>query len=58
MSNFTEEDAAGTQFPQGDATVISLSINDHNIYHVVVDGGNIVNILYFSIFSRMNLSMQ
>lgn len=37
---------------------MSLSINNHNVHHVLVHVGSAVNILYYSAFSRMNLSIK
>lgn len=56
--SFTMEDAVGIQFPHVDVIVVSLSINNHNVHHVLFDGGNVVNILYYSTFFWINLSME
>lgn len=56
--NFIEKDAVGIQSTHVDATIVSLSINNQNMHHVLVDGGSAINILHYSTFSLMNLSME
>lgn len=55
---FFKEDTAGIQYPHVDAIVIILNLDNYNIYHVLVDSGCAIDILYFLAFSRMKLSVD
>lgn len=41
-----------------DTMVTTLNIDNYNVYHVLVDSGSTVDILYLLAFSRMKLSMD
>ena len=47
---FSEEDARRLHHPHDDAVVISIQVEDYNTYHVLVDNGSSVDILYYPAF--------
>ena len=47
---FSEEDARRLHHPHDDALVVSIRVGDYNMYQVLVDNGNSVDILYYSTF--------
>lgn len=55
---FFKEDMASVQSPHSDAVIVTLNINDYDVRCVLIDSGSIVDVLYFSTFSRMNLIMD
>lgn len=55
---FSEVDVADIQFLHADAMIVNLNIDNYKVHHVLVNSESAVDILYFSIFSWMNLSMN
>ena len=50
---FSEEDARRLHHPYDDALVVSLRVEDYNMYRVLVDNGSSTNILYYPTFQQM-----
>jgi hypothetical protein len=44
--------------PHIDALVITLTIANHNIHHILVDNGSLADILYWSAFTYMNICLD
>ena len=55
---FSEEDARRLHHPHDDAVVISIQVEDYNTYHVLVDNGSSVDILYYPTFQQMRIDRE
>jgi hypothetical protein len=55
---FSNEDFAGALQPHRDALVVTLTIANHNIHHILVDNGSSTDILYWSEFKKLNLEQE
>ena len=55
---FSEEDARRLHHPHDDAVVISIQVEDYNTYHVLVDNGSSVDILYYPTFQQMQIDRK
>ena len=45
-----EEDTRRLHHPYDDALVVSIRVGDYNMHWVLVDNGNLADILYYSVF--------
>ena len=52
----TEGYISQQQIPYDDAVVISLTIANYDVKHILVDNGSSTNVLFYAVFSRMDLS--
>nr|XP_023913978.1 uncharacterized protein LOC112025539 [Quercus suber] len=52
---FSDEDKIGTIQPHDDALVISLRIGGYDVKRVIVDQGNVAEIMYPDLYKRLNL---
>ncbi|KAK1374921.1 hypothetical protein POM88_031114 [Heracleum sosnowskyi] len=52
---FSEEDAKWAHHPHADALVVRMKIWSTNVYRVLVDNGNVVNILTYDTYKRLGL---
>jgi hypothetical protein len=55
---FTEANIKLTSFPHTDAIVITAHIDKWNVMRVLVDNGNLVEILFFSTFEQMGFNKK
>lgn len=55
---FIEKDVVGMQELHSYAIIVTLSIDNYDVDCILVDSGSIVDVLYFSTFSRMNLTVD
>ena len=46
------------QAPHNDAVVVTADIANYNVYHVFIDIGSSIDVLYFSIFSQMGFTLD
>ena len=53
---FSESDLRGVQTPHDDAVVVSSTITKYDVKRILVDNGSSVNVLFYAVFSRMDLS--
>ena len=53
---FSEEDARRLQHPHDDALVVSIHVGDYNVHRVLVDNGNLADILYYPAFQHMGIN--
>ena len=53
---FFENDLQGVQTPHDDAVVVSSTITKYDVKRILVDNGSSTNVLFYAIFSRMDLS--
>ena len=47
---FLEEDVQRLHHPYDDALVINIRVGDYNMHRVLVDNGNLADILYYPVF--------
>ena len=52
---FSDVDYTVVLFPHTNALVVTLTIANHNIHHILVDSGSSTDNLYWSMFKKMNL---
>ena len=52
---FSNEDYSGVLLPHTDTLVVTLTMENHNIHHILVDNWSLVDILYWSAFRKLNL---
>ena len=52
---FSNEDYAGVLLLHTDALVVTLTIANHNVHHILVDNGSSIDILYWSTFKKLDL---
>ena len=53
---FSESDLQGVQTLHDDAIVVSSTIAKYDVKRILVDNGSSTNVLFYAIFSRMDLS--
>ena len=53
---FTDEDARGIQTLHDDTVVVSTMIVNYDVKRILVDNGSSVNVLFYAVFSRMDLT--
>ena len=53
---FSESDLQGVQTPHNDAVVVSSTIAKYDVKRILVDNGSSTNVLFYVVFSRMDLS--
>ena len=53
---FSENDLQGVQTPHDDAVVVSSTIAKYDVKRILVDNGSSTNVLFYAVFSRMDLS--
>ena len=58
VMGFSDEDKIGTIQPHDDALVIILRIGDYNVKRVMVDQGNVAEIMYPDLFKGLNLKTE
>ena len=54
---FIDEDVGGIQTSHDDAMVISLTIDNYEVKHVLVDNESSADILFYEVFQKINLSL-
>ena len=52
---FLEEDARCLHHPHDDALVVSVRVGDYNMHRMLVDNGNLTDILYYPAFQQMGI---
>lgn len=52
---FSDADYEGVVFHHSDGLVVTLTVANHNIHRILVDNGSLADILYWSVFEKMNL---
>ncbi|XP_058099817.1 uncharacterized protein LOC131244188 [Magnolia sinica] len=52
---FTEDDAHGIQHPHDDALVVTITIANYKVYHILVDIGSSADVIYSEAFKRMGI---
>ncbi|XP_058106361.1 uncharacterized protein LOC131249575 [Magnolia sinica] len=52
---FTKEDAYGISHPHDDALVVAMTITNQKVYHILVDNGSSVDILFANSFNKMGI---
>ena len=52
---FSEEDARRLHHPHDDALVVSVRVGDYNMHRMLVDNGNLTDILYYPAFQQMGI---
>ena len=55
---FFVEDYVGISYPHTDALVLTLIVVNHNVYHILVDNGSSADVLYWSVFKKLNLGQE
>ena len=55
---FSEEDVRRLHHPHDDALVVSLRVEDYNMHRVLVDNGNLADILYYPVFQQMRIDRE
>ena len=55
---FSEEDVRRLHHPHDDALVVSIQIEDYNMHRVLINNGNLTDILYYSAFQQMGISRE
>jgi hypothetical protein len=55
---FSSDDYSGMSLPHIDALVVTLTVANHNIHHILVDNGSLADILYWSAFKKLNLRQE
>jgi hypothetical protein len=55
---FSDEDYAGVSLPHTDAIVVTLQVANHRIHRMLVDNGSSADILYWSAFQHMEISLE
>ena len=53
---FSENDMQGVQTLHDDAVVVSSTIAKYDVKRILVDNGSSVNVLFYAVFSHMDLS--
>ena len=53
---FSENDLQGVQASHNDAVVVSSTIAKYDVKRILVDNGSSTNVLFYAVFSRMDLS--
>ena len=55
---FSDEDKLGTTQPHDDALVVTLRISGYNVKRVMIDQGNVVEIMYPNLYKGLNLKPE
>ena len=55
---FSNDDYAGILFPRTDTLVVTLIVANHNVHRILVDNGSFADILYWSVFKKLNLGQE
>lgn len=55
---FSSDDYSSMSLPHTDALVVTLTMANHNIHHILVDNGSLADILYWSTFKKLNLGQE
>ena len=55
---FSEENARRLHHPHDNALVISLQVGDYNMHRVLVDNGNLADILYYPMFQQIRIDRE
>ena len=55
---FSDEDKLGTIQPHDDALVVTLRISGYNVKRVMIDQGNVVEIMYPNLYKGLNLKPE
>ena len=58
MLSFSEEDQIETTQPHDDALLITLRIGGYDVKRVMVDGGNVVEIMYPDLYKGLKLKLE
>ncbi|XP_058080627.1 uncharacterized protein LOC131228777 [Magnolia sinica] len=53
---FMEDDARGIQHPHDNALVVTMTIANHKVYHILVSTGSLADVIYSEAFERMEIS--
>ena len=53
---FSKSDLHGVQTPHNDVVVVSSTIAKYDVKRILVDNGSSTNVLFYAVFSRMDLS--
>ena len=53
---FSKNDLQGVQTPHDDAVVVASTIVKYDVKRILVDNGSSTNVLFYAVFSRMDLS--
>ncbi|XP_058111850.1 uncharacterized protein LOC131255169 [Magnolia sinica] len=53
--SFTDEDARGIHHPHNDALVVTLTIANRKVVHILVDTGSSVDVLFTQAFDKMGM---
>ena len=55
---FSDEDKLGTIQPHDNALVVTLRISGYNVKRVMIDQGNVVEIMYPNLYKGLNLKPE
>lgn len=55
---FSKDDDDGIQFLHDDGVVIILNIENYDVHCILIDNRSLVNILYFDILLKMDISLE
>jgi len=55
---FSDEDYAGVSLPHTDVIVVTLQVANHRIHRMFIDNGSSADILYWSAFRNMEISLE
>ena len=58
VMSFSDEDKIGTIQPHDDALVITLRIGGYDVKRVMVDQGNVAEIMYPDLYKDLNLKVE
>ena len=58
VMGFSDEDKIGTIQPHDDALVITLRIGGYDVKRVMVDQGNVAEIMYHDLYKDLNLKVE
>ncbi|XP_023923981.1 uncharacterized protein LOC112035382 [Quercus suber] len=56
--SFSREDKVGTIQPHDDALMITLRIGDYDVRRVMVDDGNVVEVMYSDLYKGLRLKPE
>ena len=56
--SFSEKDKVGTIQPHDDALLITLRIGDYDVKRVMVDGGNVAEVMYPDLYKGLGLKPE
>lgn len=55
---FLEEDDQELQFPQNDAAIITLNVENYDVCHIIIDNESLADILHFDALLKMGISLD